>query len=315
MNWLLSFVVAAVIGFLILIAPLKMGGPGRQELSILDHPPLEKLFESQEPSSDPNPDGEAISRYERTISKFVIGEFEPEDAEMASLENPPTEEDLRNFLNEGEEKVYQIGIAFVGNGHAEVVIRDGDLNGTNPPKNLDLTTNPPTIAPDEFVIHRVTSDNERLEPNGGCLRVFHLRNVKDSDRVEVKPQGPGDPGLVLALEQPQSLKFNRYADLYRIRTTERRLKHFALISCPKKHVLLISDCSKVAQNFLTKLLDDLHHRYPEHIDEQKLRVQKDLLTRENHVSDGSYGVSERESRQHPVLGKTTQALIGAVSNS
>ncbi|KAE8343047.1 hypothetical protein BDV24DRAFT_161864 [Aspergillus arachidicola] len=232
----------------------------------------------------------------REIRPIAIG-FSSEDLAYASQRFANTEQ-LANFLNLPEDAVYDIGVAFVGGsdntwrlGHAEVIVRDGNLDRITPPKALDLTASPPAFTSEPI---SVQYDGKIFPGDTGSLRVLHIRNA-----------GEDTADLVLALEEinpPRSVRFYRYANLYRIRITENMLKHIALLSCPEKHRLLAEDCATFAYNVLTMLLGHLRDRG--YITEEVFRLQKKLLVQTIHIADGSVGESEITSREHEALGES-----------
>lgn len=239
----------------------------------------------------------------RGIKSIPIG-FDYDDLIMASQKNKPDKEKLEAFLTAPDDyREYQIGIAFVGRGnnklgHAEIILRHGNLDMISPPNNLDLTTSPPIFASEKFA---VVHDGQISPECKITLRALHLRNAHD-----------GTDDLVLALEEieaPRTVRYYRHANLYRIRMTERMLKHFALLSCPLQHRLLADDCATFAYNFLTRLLDHLNDRGD--ITEEVLHSQKELLVQHNHIADGSMGESEVISRQHENLGESGHSSVAA----
>lgn len=234
-------------------------------------------------------------RRERGIKSHPIG-FDNQDLVMANQASPSKKASLRSvLLATADLEDYQIGLAFVGKGHAEVILRHGDLINVVPPKNLDLTASPATFHSNEFVVFE---NSEVCSGDSVYVRVLHIRNARD-----------GTDDLVLALEETPKVKYYRYADLYRIQTTERWLRHLALLSCPDRHRLVVEDCATFAYNFLINILQDLETRG--YIDEAVVQVQQELLIQHNHIMDGSLGKSEETSRRDETLGESghTSAVI------
>ncbi|KAI1096105.1 hypothetical protein F5B19DRAFT_488724 [Rostrohypoxylon terebratum] len=214
--------------------------------------------------------------------------FDEQDVHMANPEFGKTNGSVAKFLEpnpENEERTYQIGIAFVGRGdesqhygHAEIIIRDGDgLHKIQSHNNLDLTEGPPSVDQDE--IER-SGPQKLLKADNTRLRLLHLRNAND-----------GGNSLELVLEAKREVRFYKYIDLYRICTTERRLKHIALRSCPQEHIALTDDCATFCHWFLEGLLDHLLERGDSHggIDKDEYDNQKRLLTTQIHIKGGLVG--------------------------
>lgn len=222
----------------------------------------------------------------RAIRKHPIG-FENEDVEMAK---PPIKENIKAFLRPDDlnERDYQISVAFIPNprgGHAAVVLRDYDLDDANPPFESI------------FRIHKTPFGEYRGPSPGGYptiplednLRLLHLR---------LAPKEPKKPReLELALEIPSGpVEYYRHVDLYRVRTTERVLKHIALQSCPGQHRVLVDDCATFVYNFSMGLLRYLVN--DKVIEEEVLKSEMKRLIRNNHIKDGLIGESEPFSRDH-----------------
>lgn len=227
------------------------------------------------------------SCFAKQIEDCVIG-FDKDDIRMANMTSPPDRTELEGFLaldDPAMQQEYQIGLAFVGkNGHAEVAIRHGDLSGVASPANLDLTVDPPIFAARRLV---VTRGGALRTTDGPCLRLLHIRFPPRDRNPDRHHQT-----LELALEPPPlgKISYYRFADLYRLRTTERLLRHIALQSCPPEHRILVNDCATFAYNFLTGLLEYLESRGS--ISQTEHARQRWLLLWHNHVSEGVFGGSE-----------------------
>ncbi|KAI0876224.1 hypothetical protein GGS24DRAFT_248704 [Hypoxylon argillaceum] len=227
----------------------------------------------------------------RTIKDVPSG-FNEEDIKMANQKALWNQAKITEFLApspQNQERIYQIGIAFVGGrhssvrcGHAEIVVRDGDgLSEISPPTYLDLTVSPSNL------------DSEELLRSGPCelaaasnirLRVLHLRNAID-----------GSDSLELEFKKRTGVRPYKYIDLYRIHATERRLKHLALRSCSEEYNILVDDCATFCQEFLNRLLDhllDLGKRNGG-IDRDQHKYQRQILGQLIHIEDGLAGEAER----------------------
>lgn len=177
-------------------------------------------------------------------------------------------------------------------GHAAVVLhvqQEYDLHDTTP--SPPFTSNPNTARDVEL-------------RRGGDVKVLHIRFVSPDNKNK----------LVLALDESttlgnpeQPLMLYRYVDLYRIRTTERVLKHIALRFCPAQHRALVADCATFTYNFLTELLGYLENRGS--ITEDELENHRKALVRVIHIEDGIQGESEAASRQDPYLAITGQMAV------
>jgi len=238
----------------------------------------------------------------RQIEDVPVG-FDCEDVKMASMTTLPDPVELEKFLaltDDSLQKEYQIGLAFLATtGHAEVVLRHGNLSAGHERTNLDLTSQPPIISSRNLL---VLEDGELKKAKDIELRILHLRYTNgDSSSLE------------LALEKTPSgnVQYCRYVDLYRIRTTERQLRQIALRSCPSLHCILLDDCATFAYNFLTGVLDHLESRGL--LSKTQKSSQRQLLLWENHVINGVVGQSEVTSRisstvaseiQHPLASAT-----------
>lgn len=239
-----------------------------------------------------HPDYHSVSRSSRAVSfeRFRITSdirdvpvgFDHKDMAMASEIRPTDPAELEAYLGQddhSEQREYQIGLAFVGSsGHAEVVLRDGNLSAVAAPTNLDMTSRPPAIAPHKLVL---CYHDELPRMDGIRVRLLHVRYPVGDRR-----------SLELALEPRPSgrVSFYRFADLYRIQTTERHLRWLALQSCPARHCPLLNDCATFAYNFLTALLDHLKDRGC--ISEKQHYHQRLLLVWHNHVRNGVLAQSE-----------------------
>lgn len=226
----------------------------------------------------------------RLIKDIPLG-FDKQDVYMAYQASLWNRSRVSAFLapsHENEAKIYQIGIAFVGkhnaspgSGHAEIVIRDGNgLCELGPPLHLDLTAAPSGVDSGELI----RAGPSKLIATGNIrIRVLHLRNAKD-----------GGDSLRLALEQRSKLQHYRYIDLYRIRTTERRLRHLSLLSCPEEYNTLVDDCATFCQTFLNKLLGHLLDLGKNNggIDRDQYKYQKHLLEQQIHIEGGVLGQVE-----------------------
>ncbi|KAK5635506.1 hypothetical protein RRF57_011218 [Xylaria bambusicola] len=231
-----------------------------------------------------------MSAKPRTIKDIPLG-FDKQDVDMANQASLWNHTKISNFLAASpgnEEKSYQIGIAFVGGrnsslgrGHAEIVIRDGHgLREISPSTQLNLTVSRSSFDSMDSIragpCQLIATENIRL-------RILHLCNAND-----------GGDSLQVVFETRPKVLANRYSDLYRIRTTERRLKHLALRSCSGDYNILVDDCATFCQAFLNGLLDHLVDRGNNNggIDRDEHRYQKNLLAKQIHIEDGLAGAAE-----------------------
>lgn len=239
---------------------------------------------------------ESFKLNSRILADEPVG-FDESDICMASQIDKPDQKELEVFLSTKEDNAeYQIGVAFVGKakhqgriGHAAVILRE---------YNLDTLSRPET-----FQKHQILTELKGaiFHSSATHLNVLHLRHDEYS------------PGLVLAFEMKQKVKYYRFADLYRVRINRRLLKHLALLSCPEEHRVLISDCATFAYNFLVNVLGHLHNEGE--IDDATFKKQRELLAQRVHIADGSVGASEASSRQQPVSGEIGHASIALMINS
>lgn len=213
----------------------------------------------------------------RQIADDPVG-FDEEDIFWAMRQNRQNhEEEMERFLApcvQNLEKYYNIGVAYLkSRGHAVIILRDY-ISDTHPSLPFKTIYEPHT--------------NGKLPDSG--VRVLDIRywaGVKDK--------------LKLVLAHPQKeLDFSRYHELYFVRTTERRLRHIALQSCPETHQYLKEDCATFTFYFLTELLRYLENQ---RIIPSNEPYMKYILHR-NHVREGLLGATETGSRQNRVLGES-----------
>ncbi|KAI1457500.1 hypothetical protein F4805DRAFT_428030 [Annulohypoxylon moriforme] len=221
------------------------------------------------------------------VIKGVPKGFDCQDIKMANEAKSKITQYLVPSSN-NKENSYQIGVAFIGrgegsllsSGHAEIVIRDGDgLRKIPPPNNLNLTLNSSTMDQNELTR---SGPDTIFKTNDVRLRVCHIHNT--NDRID---------SLELTLEERPKVQYYKYFDLYRIPMTERRLKHLALISCPKFYTILADDCATFCRNFLEELSAHLLERGKDGggIDRDQYSLQKRFL-RHIRIEDGWVGAVE-----------------------
>ncbi|KAI0482986.1 hypothetical protein GGR56DRAFT_218696 [Xylariaceae sp. FL0804] len=213
--------------------------------------------------------------------------FESENVYWAMRENRSNHQGLEDFLSSGDEnpeKCYDIGIAYLKpQHHAVVVLKSCDAEAT--------------LQTDFATIYEKHTNGDL--PHSGIRR------------LDIRfPPGATDR-LVLKLATPRKkLEFSRYHELYRVRTTERRLRHIALQSCPERHRYMIGDCATFVFNFLAGVLCHLESRGAI----RNIEPYIQYLISHNHVSGGTFGPTETGSRRYRVLGKSgylvTEWILG-----
>ncbi|KAK7962898.1 uncharacterized protein PG986_003723 [Apiospora aurea] len=222
-----------------------------------------------------------ITRHWRSDIECVDG-FSLQDILWARRQDQdPALTDYLATSEQNQARRYHIGVAYLEpKGHAAVILQTGSPRET-------------TVF--ETVYRYYESD---VLPVTG-VRLLHVRflpNRRDA--------------FALVLSQPlrKSLRFIRHHDLYRVRTTERTIRHIALRACPSSHQYITSDCATYVSNFLGELLGHLVKQCAK----PNAEAHVDYLAHHNHVSEGKLGALEaavrRQARRHHPSG--AEAAIG-----
>jgi hypothetical protein len=222
----------------------------------------------------------------RQIANDPVG-FEVEDIYWAMHQNRQNHEELERFLAPGAqnpENYYHIGVAYLKpKGHAAIILRDS-VSDANPPRQFK------TI----YESHK----NGKLPDSG--IRLLDIRFSADAKET-----------LALVLARPKKKwDFSRYHELYCVYTSERRLRHIALQSCPTTHQYLKNDCATFVSYFLTGVLSYLEKQ----LIIRSIEPYVSYLMRRNHVHDGLLGATETGSRQNRVLGESGHLIAESPLN-